>query len=231
MKKRERRLIVIACLLIGLLPSLSLAVQDKAEPGAKALFYDPQSGDVIRPTSLNRITRIGGVKIKGPKPVQTRNVGIRCWVELDGVGNVTTDRIFHTGEAIRLRVRSNADGYLSLWTIDSAGRGKPLFPAPDQPQSDNRIKAGIDYVTPSKIRFVLPVEDERLLVFFSRSPIDLPVFGESRDGNEIIAQAQSSIGSKALVSETEYKRTAEIGSYTVNKNGGLIIQEIRLKHQ
>lgn len=241
MKKRHRILMLWTCLVMGLFPSLSLAVQDRAEPGAKALFYDPLSGNIITPAEKKTVMLSNAVRAKRRQPSQRRPSqrqptqvmasGIHYWIELDGVGPVTADRIFRTGDAIRLHIRSNVDGYMSLWSLDPFGYGKPLFPAPNQPQPDNQIKAGLPYVTPSKIRFVPPVEDETLLVFFSTSLQNLPMLKGNQGDNEIIAQAENSVGSKALVSETETKKPTQIGSYVINKNGGLVVQKIRLRHR
>jgi hypothetical protein len=229
MKTQKRELSLVVGLLIALFPSLSLAVQNQAEPGAKSLFYEPQSGTIISPHEGTRNSKSPPIR-KMPLG-QPRYVGLRYWIELDGLGSVTADRIFHTGDAIRLHIRSNVDGYMSLWTLDSSGFGKPLFPRPDQPQPDNFIRAGSEYVTPSKIRFAPPAEDERLLVFFSRSANDLPALTGNQTDNEMIAQVQNSLGSKALVFETENKKPTQIGSYIVNRNGGLVLKEIHLKHQ
>jgi hypothetical protein len=231
MKPQQRALSLAACLLVSLLPSLSLAVQDQAEGGAKALFYNPQSGNLIKSGEGSKTapSRLG--RFKSRPRAQARYVGLHYWIELAGGGSVTADRVFHTGDAIRLHIRSNVDGYMSLWTLDPSGFGKPLFPPPNQPHLDNYIRAGAEYVTPSTIRFVPPAEDERLLVFFSTSANDLPVLTGGQADNQVIAQAQGSVGSKALVFETENKKPTEIGSYIVNRNGGLVIKEVRLKHQ
>ena len=251
MKKTHRTLILWTCLVMGLFPSLSFAVQNQAEPGAKALFYDPLSGSVITPAEKKTVMLSNAVRTKRRQPSQRRPSqrrqsqrrqsqrqpaqvmasGIHYWIELDGVGPVTADRIFRTGDAIRLHIRSNVNGYMSLWSLDAFGYGKPLFPAPNQPQPDNQIKAGLPYVTPNKIRFVPPVEDETLLVFFSTSLQILPMLKGNQGDNEIIAQAENSVGSKALVSETETEKLTQIGSYVINKNGGLVVQKIRLRHR
>jgi hypothetical protein len=228
MKNHRQFRVLTVFFVVTLLNSLSLAFQNNGESGAKALFYDPGSGTVLSLREKKRDPRTGVIKVKRAESLKAKYVGLHYWIELDGVGNVTADRIFHTGDAIRLHIRSNVDGYLSLWAIDTSGQGKLLFPAPGQM---NYIKADSEFITPGKIRFSPPVEDEKLLVFFSRSKADGPIVTDKPLNSEVVAQVQNYTGSKALVFETEYKSPAEIGAYVVNKNGGQVVKEIRLKHQ
>ena len=235
MNSQKKALSLAACLLIALVSSGALALQDQTESGAKALFYSPQSGDFIRSDERtdqrNKTPRSVPKRRKRVQPRPANPVGLRYWIELEGGGWVTAEHVFHTGDAIRLHLTSNVDGYVSLWTLDRSGIKRPLFPPPNQPQFDNYIKAGADFVTPNTIRFVPPAEDERLVVFFSRSARDLRTLTGNRVDNQIIAQAKEPAGAKALVFETENQNPTQIGTYVVNKNGGGITQEIRLKHR
>lgn len=186
--------------------------------GAKALFYkrrDPQTGMV---------------KVNQAPADKVKYVGIHYWIELEGVGPVTANRTFYTGDRIRLHVRSNVDGYLSLWTLDSSGRGELLFPQPGQAEGDNFVKADTEYVTPGFIKFAPPAQEERLVIFFSRNK-ELPSpTGTSTDA-QVVAKETGPRGEKALVFETDDKNPDEIGTYVVNKKGGPVAVEVRLKHQ
>ncbi len=158
-------------------------------------------------------------------------MGLNYWLDLDGVGSVTSDHVFRTGDRIRLRVRSNVDGYLSLWSLDSSGRGTLLFPKPGSGEESNKVQADTEYVTPGEIRFAPPVEEERLLVFFSRSSADIPSPTGGQTDSTAIAKVLGPTGSKALIFESEKKVASEVGDYIVNKNGGPIATEIRLRHK
>ena len=198
--------------------------------GAKALFYDPASGSVVSPgeKKKDRTTRI--TRVKRVQPSRARFTGLHYWIELDGVGPVTADRIFRTGERIRVHIRSNVDGYLSLLSLSAAGVGKVLFPTGGSP-GDDFIAADAGFVTPGKIRFSPPAEDERLLVVFSRSKSDMPDRSKGPIDPNVVASTQAAAGSKSLVFESEASNPSEIGDYVVNRTGGVIVKEIRLRHR
>jgi hypothetical protein len=203
-------------------------VAQKEDAGARALFYDPVTGATLTSSEKRKDPETGMVKVKRGQSNQAKYVGIHYWIELEGVGPVTANRTFRTGDRIRLHVRSNVDGYLSLWALDPSGHGQPLFPTPGQ---KNFVKADTPYVTPGHIVFKPPVQDERLLVFFSRSEKDLPAPSATSTEAEMIAQTLGPTGERALVFETEEKNAEELGGYAVNKEGGPVAKEVRLKHQ
>lgn len=225
---------VLGAVLLGLCLAVSLAAQQPATgTGAKALFYDPATGRVLKPEEKRRDAQNGRTKVKYTEPAQAKYVGIHYWLDLEDVGPVTDERVFHTGDRIKIHIRSNVDGYLSLWSLDSSGRGHLLFPVSDQTDADNAIKADSDFSTPGFITFRPPAEDERLLVFFSRSKADMPTRTNNgqNDGGDTVAKVLRHTGSKALVFETEKKDPDETGTYVVNRTGGAVAREIHLKHQ
>jgi hypothetical protein len=193
--------------------------------GAKALFYDPVTGVTLKPPEKRRDPQTGMVKVNQAPADKVKYVGIHFWIELEGVGPVTANRTFYTGDRIRLHVRSNVDGYLSLWTLDSSGRGELLFPQPGQAEGDNFVKADTEYVTPGFIKFAPPAQEERFVIFFSRNKeLHSPTA-------PVVAEETGPRGEKALVFETDDKNPDEIGTYVVNKKGGPVAVEVRLKHQ
>jgi hypothetical protein len=230
MNKLKRR---YGSLLLGMLVALigPAAGQGQKEAGAKALFYDPGTGAILKPSEKQKDPRTNMIKVKPSGTSQAKYVGLHYWIELDGVGPISDEYVFRTGDGIRLHVRSNVDGYLSLWSLDPSGRGSLLFPVPGQTEGENLIKADTPYTTPGKIKFSPPVEDERLLVFFSRSKADIPSPQGTKDDAGMVARSLGPNGSKALVFETEKKTSTELGNYVVNKNGGPIAKEIRLRHR
>ena len=224
-------------------PVAAPACDATSQAGAKALFYF--DGQAVTPPSAAPTTsappRTTVTTPSRPRPVpqrtptgtdQARCVGVHYWIELEGAGPVTAERTFRSGDRIKLHLRSNVDGYLALWTLDPTGQGSLLFPTGGEPNS--AVKADSEYVTPGFIRFQPPAQDERLLVFFSKTKADLPTpsaMPKVTSETEVVARYLGPTGARALVFETDQKTPAEVGTYVVNQTGGPIVKEIRLKHQ
>jgi hypothetical protein len=198
MKRVCRWMMLVVVVLTVVAQGVLLAGQ--RDSGAKTLFYDPASGAVIKSNEKRTDPKTGKLRVKTVAAEKVRYVGLNYWLDLAGAGSVTSDHVFHTGDRIRLRVRSNVDGYLSLWSLDSSGRGTLLFPTGGE---SNKVQGGSEYVTPGEIRFAPPVEDERLLVFFSRSTADIPSPTRSQTDSTAVAKLLGPAGSKALVFESE----------------------------
>jgi Domain of unknown function (DUF4384) len=226
MKRITGRAVIVVCSLM-LLQYVSFAVQ--GERGAKALFYDPETGSAIPASDRKQDPKTRIARVRRVQPAQVRYAGLHYWIELDGVGPVTTDRVFRNGDRIRVHIRSNVDGYLSLWSLDASGAGKLLFPGPGS-GSNNYLTADTDHSF-GTIKFAPPAEDERMIVHFSRTRTSLPdSYGKSATA-DIVAQARTAAGSKALVFETENKEPSEVGHYVVSTDGGAVIKEVLLRHR
>lgn len=224
--KSRLNYVKLPLLALILLQAIALAVQKQKEAGAKDLFYDPVTGATLTASQKEQKTQQGRTRIPTTIPAKVRYPGLHYWIELEGNGPVTDKRVFRTGERIQLYVRSNVDGYLSLWALDSSGRGKVLFP-PAGGQADNSVKADSVYALPGFIRFTPPPEDERMLLFFSRNKDEVPQAQETvTESSKFLAKGQ-----KSLEFETDDKNTAEIGTYIVSRQGGPIATVVRLKHQ
>ncbi len=88
------------------------------------------------------------------------------------------------GDKLRLELRSDMDGYLTLFDFGTSGRFAKLFPCKELSTTDNHIEAGKTYAAPGEL---LPIPDflvsgpttaesgrkERLLVIVTRNPIEL----------------------------------------------------------
>lgn len=103
---------------------------------AKSIFDDPTSGTGISasaPAASSSAVRNG----PGPKPGaanQPRPIpGLNFWLEelMPGgeVKRVSTSQQFHTGDRIRLYLRSNMPGYLEIVTQQSGEPAELLFPS------------------------------------------------------------------------------------------------------
>ncbi len=224
----KTRQFFFSLILNGFLIPFSLLGQEFMS-GAKALFYDPATGAALKDNEKKKNPKNGQVAVKPVQPNKIKYVGLNYWIELEGGGRVTEDYTFRTGDGFRLHIRSNVNGFLSLWSVDSTGKTSPLFPSGGM---DNSVAADTDYVPPGFIRFEPPVEDEQLLIFFSRNKADTPTFSKtSADLQQISRVTQGLQNSKALVFETEKKNAEEFGAYAVNVKGGVVMRLIRLKHR
>jgi len=222
---------LLLCLVLLLASPLAAQQQknDGGTEGAKLLFYNPATGAASRPEARSK-SKLKSQPSRLPVSGKSGHPGIHYWMEMEGAGKVTDDYVFHTGDRIKLHVRSNVDGYLTLWAYDPSGESQLIFPAPDQSRN-NQVKAYSEYALPGVIEFKPPAEDERLLIFFSQSPDDAPQPEAKRLTAQYLRQAAESDGGKALVFEVEKKDREKAGTYIVNRQGGAIAKEIRLKHR
>lgn len=243
-----------ACLLAPFLAAASATAQD----GARTMFYNPASGTMtrspdsaapappppsapakpsapVKPSapakpSSPELIRSGSSRPSRPLPAipaaGVKFVGVHYWLDLETIGIVSDQYTFATGERIRLNIRSNVDGYLVVWALPPDGKPAVLLPSTGD-ASGISINAGQEYISPP-IRFRPPVRDEQLLLVFARQRSQLPSL-ETVEGKAAVA-AFASAGARDLVVETEEKAPGEIGTYVVNRQGGPVVRQIRLKH-
>ncbi|HEV7508518.1 MAG TPA: DUF4384 domain-containing protein [Thermoanaerobaculia bacterium] len=152
---------------------------------------------------------------------------------------MTNQRIFKSGERIRLHFRSNAEGQIALLQLGSSGNPSFLFPDAEKGLTERSLEADRDRVLPDPSKWFtfdnLP-GTERLLAIFgkSRADIDSLPIGPAMDSKstEVVLQtAQKERGSKDLIVETETRNASEIGTYGVTRSGKPVILEIELKHE
>jgi hypothetical protein len=131
------------------------------------------------------------------------NVGIKYWLELVQPGTsqivrVNSNRIFHSGEKIRLHVETNVDGHVMLLQLGQDGASHVLFPDRRINSGNNYVRAGVDTPIPSTsawIKFDNHPGVERLIVFLSpadRLPFDNPSPLVQRAGATAAAPQQKS---------------------------------------
>ncbi len=170
-------------------------------------------------------------------------LGLSYWIELvdrDGKGQQVTDnRIFRSGEKIRLHFLSNADGNVALIQLGSSGTSSVLFPDPAKGLDDNRIIAGEDRILPTGrawFKFDRSSGTEKILVVFGRAQQDLDTFEirprmDAYSTQAVVKTANEIRGGKDLILETEAESASEIGTYAVNLAGKPVVLEIQLRHQ
>jgi len=99
--------------------------------------------------------------------------------------DVLPDTIFHSGDRIQLAIETNGRGFLYIASQGASGTWRPMFPAPEIANGDNRVEPMRPYTMPpynteaAKPRvytFDATAGKEKLFVVFSRTPV--PDFDE-----------------------------------------------------
>lgn len=108
---------------------------------------------------------------------------------------VSPERDFHTGDALRLVVESNADGYLYVFNRDGSGPAKMIFPSPALISGANRIRAHVPYQIPSthedperqwfKFLSEVPTREELCLIVTSEPISGIPI------GSQLVAYGET----------------------------------------
>ncbi|HEY2092964.1 MAG TPA: DUF4384 domain-containing protein [Thermoanaerobaculia bacterium] len=165
--------------------------------------------------------------------------GFNYWIELVETPGappvrVNNQRVFKSGERIRLHFQATSPGVVTIIQIAESGTSTILFPAVGH-LNDNVLRAGVDRPLPSErswFKFDEHPGTERLLVLFARSETDLehrfsprPQMDE-RTTTTLMETAKSSGGSKGLTIDSE-----EDGLTISNATGAPLIVQIDLKHQ
>src|SRR6185503_9189080 len=103
--------------------------------GARSLFYNPATGSTAKAApSPPRVpatppaSSTGAPRPVAPVPTGTRSVGVHYWIDLTGRGPVADTHSFASGDRIRIHVRTNVDGFLSVWALNTSGRASLLLP-------------------------------------------------------------------------------------------------------
>jgi len=119
-----------------------------------------------------------------PEPAQVRTaaysehpLGLRYAVVkvADGAETeVSPTATFHSGDMVRVKVEGNRDGYLYVISRGSSGNWKPLFPAADINNGDNKVVAHKGYRLPSATQ-AFTFDDqggqEQVFVIYSPEPV------------------------------------------------------------
>jgi Domain of unknown function (DUF4384) len=93
---------------------------------------------------------------------------------------VDPSREFHKGDAVRLLLETNADGYLYIFNTTDGGRPVMIYPSPEIEKGDNFIQSHVPFEIPSSaateervrwFRFDQYAGTERLYFVFIREPL------------------------------------------------------------
>lgn len=110
------------------------------------------------------------------EPENSMPLGLRYSIlKREGAGSieVDSDRVFRSGDKIRLRVDVNTAGYLYIINRGSSGNWNPLFPSQKIAAGDNRVQKGTQYEIPAGYVFTFDEQPgkEKLFIVFSRRPV------------------------------------------------------------
>ena len=251
------------CLAVGPTPA------DAADMprGAKDLFYTDHG--TTHMTSKEPPGAAAPMQAPAPSPTaqaadpKAGYMGVSYWIELTGLDGskqrVTTDRVFRSGERIKLFFTTNRAGYLYLLNIGSSGRSRMLYPHARMRPEENYIQANTAVEVPQggAIRFDDTVGEETLILMLSPQPMKdvLPTAGGGQasapppsapsasaaapgftpeETNRFMTVANAK-GAKDLVLETD-STSAQPASYAVAPisslgDSGMITLQIKLKHR
>lgn len=192
-----------------------------SERGAKSLFYDPYSGGAVQVGEFKPSVTKTGPDGNPVNPISNYydnlNPGILYWIELvqPGSGNVkrvSNDRVFRSGDRIRIHIIPNSDGYLNILHKGSTGAMQLI---PVSKTENGMVKMGMDYVIPSDggwLRFDQnPGKESLQLVFASIKSSEEVLNAAKAAATQITPAIPEQIltiydkykGSKNLVTEVE----------------------------
>ncbi len=177
MRKKISVLFAVTVAVLMLFSASALAEQPKAS--AKSLFYDPNAaGTVQMPTGdlkpeTTRLNADGNPVNPVSNYYDNLNPGVRYWIELLRPGSgyvkrVSNDRVFRSGDRIRIHVSTNADGYMHLLLAGTTG-SRSIIPVSSNPKG--AVQMGEEYVIPANGGWLLfdenPGKEELTLVYAS----------------------------------------------------------------
>ena len=142
---------------IALAQSPDASSQPAEQKGAKALFFDTESGRQVPsnyPQSPPRPPqKHATASAKPSQPNVPPVTGLRYYFELrepDGeLLKVNAHHTFHSGDRMRMHITSNMDGELVIYQQQDDTPEERLFPSAQLPQATGYVVKGSDTVLPS----------------------------------------------------------------------------------
>ncbi|MGA8810261.1 MAG: DUF4384 domain-containing protein [Thermoanaerobaculia bacterium] len=173
-------------------------------------------------------------------PTEENSFGLTYWIEVNDASGAPAEkasdqRVFKSGDRIRLHFKATANGTVSIIQIAADGTSTVLFPNAARHLSDDILLAGVERPLPSEkswFKFDENAGTETLLVLFARNRAELdrrfPTRPEmdARTTAILIETAKSASGSKGLTLDPD-----EAESTLSNSTGAPLIMAINLKHQ
>ena len=204
-----------------------------AEPEAKELFYEPtkalfgagSGSTTIRPETepgqdftSQTSGGLGGLTGFYDK---LENPGVMYYIELvqpgsNTVKRVSNNRIFKSGEKIRIRVTTNGDGYVHALHKGTTG-GNKMLPV----SANGQVRTGHESVIPSDggwLRFDDNKGIEKIEVVFSGGS------GAAAAGGAMPAVAPETLVQKVQATVDQYGRSKSLVAYTESGEKDLVVE-------
>lgn len=137
-----------------LLGAVCFAQSAGTETGAKAIFINSLTNEETVSSTSDKPSSTNSSSTNADKISASREVpavtGVMYYVELlrpsGELMRVNSDRVFHTGDRIRLHLDSNVNGNLVIYQSENGSKPELLFPSG---KLSGRVAKGSDVVIPS----------------------------------------------------------------------------------
>ncbi len=206
------------------------------ERGAKSLFYDPGASGTVQISGSGpggafqpRVSGAGtGADGASANPISNYydnlNPGVMYWIELvrpgGGITRVSNDRVFRTGDQIRIHITTNSDGYLHVMHSGSTGAGQ-ILPVSGSPNGE--VSIGTDYVVPSNggfLRFDNNLGQENLKLVFASVKSSNDVLSSMK---RVAVREASSVPAQLVAIANQYGNSPNRAVYTESGGKDLVI--------
>jgi len=155
-------------LLAVFVASLCLA-QAPAEQNVRGIFLES------RPAKETKAAPAAPKAVKGPARAGRLALGYTLFLDAaEGPRRVKPERIFHSGDRLRLLVELNRDGFLYVLHQEEDGTSTLLYPDARIEEGENRVAAHELCEVPAGAWFVFDEQpgDERLTLVVSEKPLE-----------------------------------------------------------
>jgi len=194
--KKKRLLTIMGCGILVLL--FALPAIGAGPTGAKAIFDSGEGPSVSMSSTPGKSAPVKKTAVR-TAPAKEKYIGISYQLMLlseDGqMRAVTKTRTFHSGEKIKMLVRTNRPGYMTILNIGSSGNTNVLF--------NDYVDAYTMHEIPktTSFRFVGKPGTERLMIMLSDNPS--PFGGGQQQGTVAASNSSTSPASSSSYSSSD----------------------------
>lgn len=198
-------------------------------PGAKALFYDPATGQAGQPPASPS-------PVTGLTPVQTLGtafVGVHYWFENDRGVKFADPASAGLGARFRMHLRGNTPAFLTVWMSDSTHESLELTPRSDAGPGGRWtgywLDRDLDYVVKGDFE-VAPVERATRIIFLlARAQTEqVDSFSACQEKLQRFASRTAPDGGSVLVREVDRATPGQVGTYVVHRTGAQAGEEFAI---
>ncbi|HEX6463791.1 MAG TPA: hypothetical protein VFZ98_05040 [Vicinamibacterales bacterium] len=199
------------------------------QPGAKALFYDPATGQAtLSFVSLSPVTGLTPVQTFG-----TTFVGVHYWFENDRGVKFADPPSAGLGAKVRMHLRGNTPAFLTVWMSDATHKSLELTTrsdaGPEGRWTGYRLDRDLDYVVNGDFEVASVERATRVIFLFARSQTEqVNSFSAGQEKLQRIASGTASDGGPLLVREVDRSTPGQVGTYVVNRGGGQAGEEFAI---